>query len=108
MLGRNTWSTGSPLKRGVSQSQLAEQLCLDPSTITKMLLRLERDGVVERRPDELDARVSRVFLTDRGRMLVEPVVDIWSQTEARLVIGFTETEQVLLRRFLLQVLSNLS
>src|SRR5712692_7639854 len=69
------------IEEGVSQSQLADALCLDASTVTKMLLRLERDGIVERRPDAEDARISRVYLTDHGRALVQPVIDIWGQME---------------------------
>lgn len=96
------------IEEGVSQAQLADALCLDASTVTKMLLRLERDGVVERRPDADDARISRVYLTARGRALVKPVLDVWNEMEERLVQGMSEAERVLLRRLLLQVLSNLS
>ncbi len=95
-------------EEGVSQAQLAGVLCLDASTVTKMLLRLERDGVVERRPDAVDARVSRVYLTPHGRALVEPVLDVWRQMEARITQGMSEAETLLLRRLLLQVLNNLS
>lgn len=95
-------------EEGVSQAQLAGVLCLDASTVTKMLLRLERDGVVERRPDADDARVSRVYLTPHGRALVEPVLDVWRQMEARITQGMSEAETLLLRRLLLQVLNNLS
>jgi DNA-binding MarR family transcriptional regulator len=96
------------IEPGVSQAQLADALCLDASTVTKMLLRLERDRVVERRPDADDARVLRVYLTAHGKALVQPVMDIWTQMEARLVQGMTDTEQVVLRRLLLHLLSNLS
>lgn len=96
------------IEEGVSQAHLAEALCLEASTVTKMLLRLERDGVVERRPDNEDARIMRTYLTAHGKTLVQPVIDVWTQMEARLVQGMTDVEQVLLRRFLLQALSNLS
>jgi DNA-binding MarR family transcriptional regulator len=96
------------IEEGVSQAQLADALCLAASTVTKMLLRLERDGVVERRPDEEDARISRVFLTVHGRDLVQPVLEIWSQMDARLVQGMTDAERVLQRRLFLQLLTNLS
>jgi hypothetical protein len=52
-----------------------------------------------------DARVLRVYLTARGRALVEPVIAIWSQAEACLTAGLTETEQALLRRLLTEILS---
>lgn len=96
------------IEEGMAQAQLADALCLDASTVTKMLLRLQRDGVIERRPDAEDARVWRVYLTRRGRALVRPVVDIWTRVEERLVAGMTEAERVLLRRLLLQVLANLT
>lgn len=93
---------------GITQAQLAEALCVDASTVTKTLLRLERDGVVERRADAEDARVSRVYLAPRGRALVKPVVEIWNQAEERLVKGLSKAERALLRRLLRQVLANLS
>jgi DNA-binding MarR family transcriptional regulator len=95
-------------EEGVSQAQLAGALCLDASTVMKMLLRLERDGVVERRPDADDARVSRVYLTPHGKALVEPMLDVWRHMEARITQGMSEAETLLLRRMLLQVRNNLS
>jgi DNA-binding MarR family transcriptional regulator len=35
--------------------------------MTEMIRRLERDGLVERRPDPADGRASLIFLTDRSR-----------------------------------------
>jgi DNA-binding MarR family transcriptional regulator len=75
---------------------------------TKMLQRMERAGLIERRPDPEDARVSRVYLTERGRALEQPVLDVWKQLEARTVAGLSLTEQTLLHRLLLQVAANLS
>jgi DNA-binding MarR family transcriptional regulator len=95
-------------EEGVSQAQLAGVLCLDASTVTKMLLRLERDGVVERRSDAEDARILRVYLTLHGKALVKPVLDIWRQMEERITQGMSEAELLLLRRLLLQILNNLS
>ena len=96
------------IDEGMTQSELAEALCLDASTVTKTLLRLERDGVVERTADSADGRLTRVFLTTHGRALVRPVVEVWRQAEERLVRGMTDSERVLLRRLLLQVQANLS
>jgi DNA-binding MarR family transcriptional regulator len=69
--------------------------------------RLERDAIVERQPDPADARVQRVYLTPGSKKLVQPVIDIWTEAEARLQTGMTEAERVLLRRLLQQMLSNL-
>ena len=96
------------IEEGIPQSQLAACMEVEPPTATKMLQRMERAGLIERRPDPEDARVSRVYLTERGRELEQPVLDVWRQLEEQTVAGLSLTEQMLLRRLLLQVSSNLS
>jgi DNA-binding MarR family transcriptional regulator len=81
---------------------------VEPPTVTKMLQRMEGAGLIERRPDPDDARVSRVYLAERGRALEQSVLDVWKQLEARSVSGLSLTEQTLLHRLLMQVLTNLS
>ncbi len=96
------------IEEGIPQSQLAACMEVEPPTATKMLQRMERAGLIERRPDPEDARVSLVYLTERGRALEQPVLDVWRQLEARTVSSLSLTEQTLLRRLLLQVATNLS
>jgi DNA-binding MarR family transcriptional regulator len=93
---------------GLTQTQIAEHLRVEPPTVTKMLQRMETAGLVARRPCADDARVSRVYLTDESRALIAPVQQMWRELEARTVQGMTEAEQVLLRRLLIQVQRNLS
>ena len=92
-------------EEGVSQSQLAELMGVEPPTVTKMLNRMHE--FVERRPDPDDARVSRVYLTERGRALEQPVMRAWQTLEAQTVAGLNTTEQVLLRRLLQQIQDSL-
>lgn len=51
---------------GLSQVQLAEKLGVTPQTISTAIRKLEREGLVKRTPDPLDARTRRVALTERG------------------------------------------
>jgi DNA-binding MarR family transcriptional regulator len=95
-------------EEGLTQSQLVDQLCVEPPTVTKTLQRLEQAGVVERRQDAEDARVSRVYLTPKGRALKEQVKTIWDNLEALTVQGLSEVEKVLMRRLLEQVNNNLA
>ena len=57
---------------GLRMGELARRARLSKQTITAMIRRLERDGLVERRPDPTDARAALVFLTERSRSF-EPV-----------------------------------
>jgi MarR family transcriptional regulator, organic hydroperoxide resistance regulator len=94
-------------EEGLAQSQLVERMCVEPPTLTKMLQRIEREGFVERRPDAEDARVSRVYLTERGRSLREAVEAVWREVEVETIKGMTSEERMLFRRFLMQARTNL-
>lgn len=92
---------------GLTHSEVAETLCVQPATVTRMLDRLVKAGLVQRRPDEQDQRVSRVYLTEAGRGLLGPIEQAWQKLEAISFANLTLEERVLLRRLLLQVNENL-
>jgi MarR family transcriptional regulator, organic hydroperoxide resistance regulator len=94
-------------EEGLAQSQLGEILCVGAATMAKSLSRLERAGLVARRPDAEDARVSRVYLTPQGRALEGQVQAIWAELERLSLQGLSEEEQGSLRRLLERVQANL-
>ena len=93
---------------GLTQSELVEQLCVQPATVTKMLNRMVKNGLVERRGDPQDQRISRVYLTDQGRELQKSIEDAWDKLEQYTVATLSLEERVLLRRLLMQVQDNLA
>jgi DNA-binding MarR family transcriptional regulator len=48
---------------GISLKQLSKQLSLAHSTVSGIVDRLEKRGMIERRPDEKDGRISSIFPT---------------------------------------------
>ncbi len=54
----------------VSMGELAEHLCLEISTVTRVIDHLVREDLAKRVPCSEDRRVCRVDLTRRGRSLV--------------------------------------
>ena len=94
-------------EEGITQSQLAERMCVEPPTATRMLQRMESAGLIVRRPDVDDARISRVYLSPVGRSLEAQIEHSWAEVEERATAGLTTEERMLLRRLLIQVRSNL-
>lgn len=94
-------------QEGLAHSDLVERCRVEAPTVSRTLQRMEAMGFVARRQDPDDARVSRVYLTERGRALREPVERVWTDVEARSMGGFTAEERMLLRRLLLAVRHNL-
>src|ERR1700735_5082598 len=54
-------------EQGITQHDLAERLLVTKGNICGMIDRMEVGGWVERRPDPLDRRANRLFLTRRGK-----------------------------------------
>ncbi len=92
---------------GQTHSQLAEQLMVTPSTITRMVQRMERAGFVERRPDAADERLSRVFLSPGGRNVEAALRDLWKKMEAEAFAGLSAEERANMDGYLRRMRDNL-
>jgi DNA-binding MarR family transcriptional regulator len=57
---------------GLRMGELARRARLSKQTMTELVRRMERDGLVERRSDPADGRASLIFLSKRSRAF-EPV-----------------------------------
>jgi len=55
----------------LSLSKIGERLMVHPTSVTNTVDRLERAGLVARRPNPLDGRGVLASITDRGREVVE-------------------------------------
>jgi len=54
---------------GIEMSELAWKLGLDNSTVTRLVIRLEKKNLVERKQSQRDQRAIEVFLTDKGALI---------------------------------------
>lgn len=94
-------------EEGMTHSELAASLDRRPATITNMLQRMELAGLVERRRDTEDNRVSRVFLTDRGRAIRHGVERAWDEVERATFGCLDDEEQRQMRRLLAKISKSL-
>ncbi|CAM3016347.1 MarR family winged helix-turn-helix transcriptional regulator [Saccharomonospora xinjiangensis] len=85
--------------RGFTQSELAGRVQAAPATITRMLQRMERAGLV-RRERGRGTRGGRVFLTERGWAARDAAESLWLRAEERLVANLSGSEYASLRSLL--------
>src|SRR5258708_36479560 len=71
---------------GISQKEIGEFMGIQSATVTRMVIRMERAGFVERRTEPDDQRVSRVYLTDAGRSLQHVVEQGWMALDRKSVV----------------------
>jgi MarR family transcriptional regulator, organic hydroperoxide resistance regulator len=95
-------------KRGpLSQRDLAQRLHLKPATVTVMLRRMEKAGLVSRRGDPADRRIVIVHLTVRGRALRNRVKRALRVIAAESFGSFTPAQRRQLRNLLERLRDNL-
>lgn len=92
---------------GLSHSELSHRLQVSAATITKMIQRMEKAGLVQRRSDPNDQRVSRVYLTEAGRAIRAEVMQRHRMIEAEAFAGFSPEDEATMRRLLSQMRENL-
>jgi MarR family transcriptional regulator, organic hydroperoxide resistance regulator len=56
---------------GISQGDVSHRFEVDPSRITRLAQRLEKEGLLHRERDPEDNRVVRLHATEEGRLLIE-------------------------------------
>ncbi|WP_186174551.1 homoprotocatechuate degradation operon regulator HpaR [Burkholderia gladioli] len=87
---------------GLEAAQIAKQCCLLHPSLTRILERLERDGMITRKRSALDLRRSKIRLTVRSRSLIgriQPRIEAqYRSIEAKFGRGKLEEIYAALRR----------
>ena len=93
---------------GLKASEVADRAWSSPGTLTSVVNTLARDGFVERRANDADRRVVRLYITDEGRAVITYYV---SQAAGRWRKAFDfvdSDDEAVVRRFFIQMIDHLS
>ncbi len=92
---------------GLNLADLAGRVGVEAPTVTRMVQRLERGGLVSRERDPDDRRAWRIHPTPRSRLLEASVRRAWQRLDAHLSDGLGETGLERLRAALAQSIAAL-
>lgn len=92
---------------GLSPRDLAALLRVQPPSLSELLDKLSRDGSIERRRHEEDQRMSAVFLTEKGRAMVDEVRQARKDAAEATLAGLTAEEQENLSALLDKLIASL-
>lgn len=73
-------------------SELAHELNVDMSTVSRQVQSLEQKGLVDRRPDPADGRAVQLQLTRKGRATLAKLKAAWQETVADVLIDWSPAE----------------
>ena len=93
---------------GLKSSDVAARGGSSPGTLTSVVNTLVREGYVERRSDEGDRRVVRLFVTDKGRQLCEDYISL-AGPHWREAFGFVDpADEPVIRKFFTDMIGHFS
>ncbi len=77
---------------GLTISEIIDRAMMQQSALSRVLMKMEDEAYVIRRPRSDDARYVEVFLTDKGRALFETLDPVVRRRQDRLLAGFSPEE----------------
>lgn len=90
-------------QRGITSGKLANELKLTRGAISKIVEKLEAKGLLTRASVQDDARVKKLFLTDKGTEILPQLVKIADDNDRRFFDGLSDSEKKVLRKLLLRL-----
>ena len=103
------WRLLASLNQHSSQriGELSDFTGIEMWTVSRVVSRLEQDGMVERHRGDEDARGVIVSLTPTGRSLVETLIPEAQRYESLILEGFSDEEASCLRALLDRLFENM-
>lgn len=93
---------------GLTHSEIAEELRISPAATTKVIKRLEKEGYLQRQADADDERISRVFLMEDGRAVIDDVTRSFKRLDEKTFENFSDEELEQFGDYLDRILNNLT
>lgn len=87
--------------------ELSERTSIDISTLSRLLLRMQREGYVVRRRSGLDGRALSLTLTAAGREITEEIIPVASRYEDVAIRGMSPSDVARLKRLLVKLYANI-
>jgi MarR family transcriptional regulator for hemolysin len=91
---RAQWAVLAKVERaeGMKQTELAEQMEMQPITLTRLIDKLCHNDWIERRGDESDRRVNRLYLRKAGRQLLGKLSGLRSELTTTALEGISPAD----------------
>ncbi len=93
---------------GCEQKEIAKACEIEPATVTNLLARMEKVGLIERKQLNGNRRSLHVFLTREGEIVTQKVLKIFDEVRKKAFEGFTVEQQEGTIRLLTKMVDNLS
>lgn len=94
-------------KEGLTQKEIAENLKIKPSTVTLIIRRMKKRGLIWTAKDAQDKRFTKIYLSEEGKKIICRLKKVFKQLEAEMFGDFTKEDLERLEDYFNRIISNL-
>ena len=108
-ISQDQWMVIGPIwkQKGISQKEIAEYCGKDKTSVTKIIDTLEKKNLLVRYSDQIDQRIKRVVLSNKGKNLMKNVMPVIEQHRNDLLEGIKSKEIETFKIVLKKIYNNL-
>ena len=90
---------------GLTQKDLVDRLDVEQATMANTIARMERDGLIERRPHPQDRRARSIYMTDRARSLEAEATNAATGVNEKLLSSLSDEERKMFIHIMQKILA---
>ena len=108
-ISQDQWMVIGPIwkQKSISQKEIAEYCGKDKTSVTKIIDTLEKKNLLVRYSDQIDQRIKRVVLSNKGKDLMKNVMPVIEQHRNDLLEGIKSREIETFKVVLKKIYNNL-
>lgn len=91
---------------GMIQEELSDMIKVDKTTISHALKKLENNGFIEKKSDEKNRKIKRLYITKKGEEVYRTIINENNYSNDIALQGLSEEEGEILSKLLTKVRKN--
>lgn len=94
-------------REGLTQKEIAEALRIKPSTVTLIIRRMKKRGLIFTMKNDKDKRFTKIYLSEEGKKIICKLKKAFQQLEKEMFKDFSEKEIEILKAYFKRIINNL-
>ena len=94
------------LQEGITQKKIADMAFVEAPTLVPVIDKMEKDGYLTRQSDPNDRRNNLIFMTDKSREIVNPIIDCILEIRDIALNKISKKEMEIAKKVLQQISAN--
>ncbi len=91
----------------ISQKELSDYMDIKESSMVRLIDRMEKEELVERRKDSEDRRITKIILTDKGKFLKEELMPRGQEFQDDVLKGISKENLEIFKEVLHRMIDNI-